>query len=140
MIFFPQKFKQIRESHRMTLKDVAEKIGVAESSVHSWEHGVFSPRSKNIHKLAELFRCDVEDLAAYEVSDFPERRIPADELALRCGAIAPGVQLAPAEMIEAFRQAVLREIMLSDKLDPASKEAAYKIIVNYKMPPVEVKQ
>ena len=138
MIFFPQKFKQIRESHRMTLKEIAEKIGVAESSVHSWEHGVFSPRSKNIHKLAELFRCDVEDFAAYEVSDFPERRMSINELAAR-GAIVPGVQLTPAEMIEAFRQAVLREIMLSDKLDPASKEAVYKIIATYQMPPVEVK-
>ncbi len=137
MIFFPQKFKQIRESHRMTLKEVAEKIGVAESSVHSWEHGVFSPRSKNIHKLADLFRCDVEDLAAYEVRDLPERRMTVNELAA-IGAITPGSKLTKHELIEGFRQAVLREIMLSDKLDPASKEAAYKIIANYNMPPVEV--
>ena len=138
MIFFPQKFKEIRDRHRMTLKEIADKIGVAESTVHSWEHGVYSPRSKNIHKLAELFRCEVEAFAAYEAGYFLERRMSTNELAAR-GVIVPGVQLAPVEMVEAFRQAILREIMLADGLDPASKEAVYKIIANYNMPPVEVK-
>ncbi len=138
MIFFPQKFKEIRDRHRMTLKEIADKIGVAESTVHSWEHGVYSPRSKNIHKLAELFRCEVEAFAAYEAGDFLERRMSTNELAAR-GVIVPGVQLVPVEMIEAFRQAILREIMLAEGLDPASKEAVYKIIANYNMPPVEVK-
>ena len=139
MIFFPKKFKEARERRGMTRKDLAEKLGVAESSVLNWEHGNHAPRIAMIHRIAEFFRCSEEEFADFEPGEYIPKRLTANELAAR-GAIAPGVQLAPAEMIEAFRQAVLREIMLSDKLDPASKEAAYKIIVNYKMPPVEVKQ
>lgn len=139
MIFFPKKFKEARERRGMTRKDLAEKLDVAESSVLNWEHGNHAPRIAMIHRIAEFFRCSEEEFADFEPGEYIPKRLTANELAAR-GAIAPGVQLAPAEMIEAFRQAVLREIMLSDKLDPASKEAAYKIIVNYKMPPVEVKQ
>lgn len=139
MIFFPKKFKEARERRGMTRKDLAEKLGVAESSVLNWEHGNHAPRIAMIHHIAEFFRCSEEEFADFEPGEYIPKRLTANELATR-GAIAPGVQLAPAEMIEAFRQAVLREIMLSDKLDPASKEAAYKIIVNYKIPPVEVKQ
>ena len=139
MIFFPKKFKEARERRGMTRKDLAEKLDVAESSVLNWEHGNHAPRIAMIRRIAEFFRCSEEEFADFEPGEYIPKRLTANELAAR-GAIAPGVQLAPAEMIEAFRQAVLREIMLSDKLDPASKEAAYKIIVNYKMPPVEVKQ
>ena len=138
MIFFPKKFKEARERRGLNRKELAEKLGVAESSVLNWEHGNHAPRLAVIHRIAEFFRCSEEEFADFEPGEYIPKRISARDLSSR-GVIVPGVQLAPVEMVEAFRQAILREIMLADGLDPASKEVVYKIIANYNMPPVEVK-
>lgn len=139
MIFFPKKFKEARERRGMTRKELADKLGVAESSVLNWEHGNHAPRLAVVHRIAEFFRCSEEEFADFEPGEYIPKRFSLRDLAAR-GAIVPGVQLNPAEMVEAFRQAILREIMLSDNLDSSSKEAVYKIIAKYKMPPVDVKQ
>ncbi len=39
----------------LTLKQVAEKLDVAESTVHGWEHGTNTPHPSHLKKLAELF-------------------------------------------------------------------------------------
>ena len=137
MIFFPKKFKEARERRGMTRKELAVKLGVAESSVLNWEHGNHAPRLAVIHRIADFFRCSEEEFADFEPGEYIPKRMSDRRLAA-IGAITPGAKLTKDELIEGFRQAVLREIMLSDKLDPASKETAYKIIANYNMPPVEV--
>ena len=137
MIFFPKKFKEARERRGMTRKELAVKLGVAESSVLNWEHGNHAPRLAVIHRIADFFRCSEEEFADFEPGEYIPKRMSDRRLAA-IGAITPGAKLTKDELIEGFRQAVLREIMLSDKLDPASKEAVYKIIANYNMPPVEV--
>lgn len=39
----------------LTLKQVAEKLDVAESTVHGWEHRTKTPHPSHLKKLAELF-------------------------------------------------------------------------------------
>jgi transcriptional regulator with XRE-family HTH domain len=45
-----------------TQKDVADKLGIKKQSVTGWMSGG-CPSKKNLKKLAELFKCEIIDLA-----------------------------------------------------------------------------
>ena len=51
-----------REKAGMTQKEVAEKVGVDQSSVSLWENGKNFPRAAVLKKLADLYHCTVDDL------------------------------------------------------------------------------
>jgi len=76
--------RERRENIGLTLKEVAEKIGVSFVTVSAWELGKKEPRPKNKLKLAKLYKCDVHDLFSRnnvllfenvdkedDISDFP---------------------------------------------------------------------
>ena len=60
--------KQMREKCGMTQNDLAEKLGLDQSTVCLWETGKTQPRTKLLPKIAELFNCTVDELLA---SDAP---------------------------------------------------------------------
>ena len=66
MIFFKEKFKQIRESRGLTLKQIAIACDVKEATVQRWEkHATLKPRPAKIPKLAAFLDCQESDLAQY---------------------------------------------------------------------------
>lgn len=66
MIFYKDKFKQIRESRGLTLNQIAIACGVKEATVQRWEkHPTLKPRPAKIPKLAAILRCQESDLARY---------------------------------------------------------------------------
>lgn len=54
--------KQKRKSMKLTLNDVATKIGVQPSAVCFWETGKRFPRKEMLNKLCEFFNCKIDDL------------------------------------------------------------------------------
>ena len=143
MNFSSKKFKEVRDRHGLTLKKIAEKIGVAESTVHGWEHKKYFPRAAKFNKLVELFGCSPRDLLDFDEED-QVSFMTQENLALK-GFPTKDVKFSSTEnLLESFRRAILNEIMLSEKIDPSSKNVAYKLILEYKMPPFslsgEVKQ
>ncbi len=52
----------LRFQKRLTLKQLADKIGVSVNTVNSWEYGRRKPSFKNMQKLAEFFNCKIDDL------------------------------------------------------------------------------
>lgn len=63
MIFYKDKFRYLRESQKLTLKDVANALGVSEGTVQKWEKRAnFQPRTKKIEKIAHVLKCNVSDL------------------------------------------------------------------------------
>ena len=54
--------RDLRKARGMTLKDVAERIGVAESTVSQYETGKRTPDYETLLKLAELFDVSVDYL------------------------------------------------------------------------------
>jgi transcriptional regulator with XRE-family HTH domain len=52
----------LRFQKRLTLKQLADKIGVSVNAVNSWEYGRRKPSFKNMQKLAEFFNCKIDDL------------------------------------------------------------------------------
>ena len=126
MIFRPQRFKEIREQRGLTLKEISLALGIAESSVHNWESGLFAPRPSRIEKIATILQCDPDDLVSYEDGS---RRLTAKELAMRGSAV--NVELTKDEAVEAFRAGLLREFIFAD-MAPDAKERALKIIAEFR--------
>ncbi len=60
-------FRQIREKCEMSQQDLAERLGVDQSTVCLWETGKTQPRAKLLPKIAKLFNCTVDEL----LSDAP---------------------------------------------------------------------
>ena len=57
-----EKLKEYRLAKGMTMKQVAEKIGVAECTYCAYEHGTREPNIEKLKKLASIFDCSVDDL------------------------------------------------------------------------------
>ena len=66
------KLKEMRTSKRIRLNEIASFIGVTPSAVHHWESGDCRPNFENLRKLAEFYRCTIDELVG-EADD--ERRI-----------------------------------------------------------------
>lgn len=132
MIFFKERFKEMRLRNGWNQKFVADALGVQESSVSNWESGENCPRPTRIPAIAQLFGCDYEYLAELEPGECP-KRLTMEEAAER-GLNVKGVYLPTGKAIEAFRQGLLREFILSD-LDPVAKDKALKIIAQFRKNP-----
>lgn len=56
-----QKIKRLREERRLTLKDVADGIGVPLTTYREWEYGR-AIRPKNLVKLSAFFGVSLDEL------------------------------------------------------------------------------
>ena len=63
--------KRFREDMGLTQGDLADKLGVARSTVTQWENGWSSPRMGMVQKLAGVFRVTTSDIVA-------DNEIPTD--------------------------------------------------------------
>lgn len=130
MIFYKDKFREIRDRLGLTLEDVADACGVSKQTVQKWEkHKYLQPRSSRIQKIAALFRCSPDEFVDFEQGEFRPKRLTSEALAMR-GVNVP-VSLPTDKAIEAFRQGLLREIILAD-LDPVEKDKVLKIIAEFR--------
>lgn len=55
-------FASARENAGLTQYEVADKLGVDQSTVSLWETGKTMPRAATLVKLAGLYCCTVDDL------------------------------------------------------------------------------
>ena len=56
------KLKELRESAQFTQIELAEKIGVRQSTIAMWETGQSFPRVQLLPKLAGILNCTVDEL------------------------------------------------------------------------------
>lgn len=51
-----------RRQKKLNQTELAEKIGVTQKTVSTWEIGAYRPDRENIKKLAKILECPIEDL------------------------------------------------------------------------------
>lgn len=56
------KLRQLRQAAQMTQGEVAARLGLNRSTVAHWEQGRNGPSKRIMPRVAELYRCSVEDL------------------------------------------------------------------------------
>jgi len=57
--------KSLRQSHKLTLREVGQRCGVSPQAVYKWEQGINEPNMRTTQILCDLFGCTVEELAGY---------------------------------------------------------------------------
>ena len=60
------KIKQLREQYNYSQSDLADKLGIARTSVLAWENQTSQPAMKHIVELAKLFRVSTDYLLEAE--------------------------------------------------------------------------
>lgn len=55
-------FSSAREKAGLTQREVAEKLGIVQSSISLWETGRTYPKASLLVKAAELYHCSVDEL------------------------------------------------------------------------------
>ena len=120
MIFYPKKFRAIRQSRDLTQVKVAEALGIKYQSVQGWEHGKVNPSKQHIYKLADLLDCSPEDFASFEQDEILDGVYHAKDFKIT------EIQYKARE---SFRSELIHEIIFSD-IEPAAKEKILKIIAN----------
>ena len=70
MIFYKEKFRQLRESRGLTHEEIGAACGVSQSIVSRWEKkGKSQPRPAKIKKIAAILQCKESDLVKYGDTD-----------------------------------------------------------------------
>ncbi|WP_078180057.1 helix-turn-helix domain-containing protein [Bacillus cereus] len=59
---FGEKIKELRKSNKFTQKQLAEKLGKAESTIRMWELGTNTPNAKTITELSKVLNVGYTDL------------------------------------------------------------------------------
>ncbi len=74
---FARNLKRIRTDKNMLQSELAEKTGVSQKAVSSWETGKTYPSIEDAYKMAEVLGCDVND---FDDRPTRNRNISTEEL------------------------------------------------------------
>lgn len=61
-----ERIKNLREQYNYSQSDLADKLGIARTSVLAWENQTSAPAMKHIVELAKLFRVSTDYLLEVE--------------------------------------------------------------------------
>jgi transcriptional regulator with XRE-family HTH domain len=77
MVNLARRIAEARRSAGLTQTELADKLGVSENAVQTWEAGTFTPRPKRLHALAEALGKPV----SWFLADAPDADAQLDRLA-----------------------------------------------------------
>ena len=60
------RLKNLRTDNKMTIKNVADKVGVKFQQVSKWENNITRPEYENLISLAKLFNVNTDYLLGLE--------------------------------------------------------------------------
>ena len=82
------KIKQLREQYNYSQSDLADKLGIARTSVLAWENQTSQPAMKHIVELAKLFRVSTDYLLEAESKrTLSLDGLSADDIAIICSLL-----------------------------------------------------
>lgn len=57
-----ERLKNLRKNYHMTLKELSEKLGFAENTIHNYENGKRQPDIETFKQYAEVFNVTIEEI------------------------------------------------------------------------------
>lgn len=63
---FARRLKERRKSLGLKQQDIADHLGISNTTVSKWEHGIFDPDTSTLKKLAAYLRVDVNYLVGFD--------------------------------------------------------------------------
>ena len=70
-----ENLRLLRKKKKLTIRELAQKFDVAESTVSMWENGARNPEMTTLIKLAEFFKCSVDFLVGKSGNPSPKRHL-----------------------------------------------------------------
>ena len=111
-----ETIKVLRRKHYLNQTAFANMIGVTQSAISQWEHGLTKPNSEQLRAISHAFGVSVDDLLSGEEKDpaqgprTPEARI-----------VSAGMDKLPKDQREKILN-VLRAMFASDLFDGGNDE------------------
>lgn len=68
MGLFSQRLQYLRKKERLTQQDLAQKIGVAKSTISQYEKGSRQPNLEMLEKIADFFNVDIDYLMGRDLT------------------------------------------------------------------------
>lgn len=65
---FAKKLRSLRESNGYTQTELAEKVGVGQHMISCYEHGVKTPSTKTIVRIAAVLAVSIDELLGGKAS------------------------------------------------------------------------
>lgn len=98
-----KNLKQLRELKNISTTELAEQVGVSQSTISGWENGIKMPRAGAIQKLADFFNVDKSQLLIE--NHYPSNMIPITGMVKIpvLGTITCGEPILAIENIEGYR-------------------------------------
>ena len=72
------KLSELRKTHKLSQKALAEKIGYSQNMISQWENGTRDPNTKTLQTLANFFNVSVDYLLDNEEATPKTKKIPKD--------------------------------------------------------------
>lgn len=104
--------KKLRKSRRMTQSDLANRLGVAPTTVSSWERGAAYPLMTTAKSIADIFGVPVSVIAGEKETSNIAPSMPIHSYKY----LDAGVSCGAPELVEAYTKDNLEEIQLSDAI------------------------
>ncbi|ALJ99578.1 DNA binding protein [Streptococcus phage 73] len=80
------RLKELRKQKKLTIVELAEKIGVTKLTILNWEHGTHEIKGSNAKKLADYFNVSIPYLLGYDTdSTFSDLVAKINEWAISHG-------------------------------------------------------
>lgn len=136
MKFLPNKFKSLREFNGLTMKALAEKLGLKYQSIQAWESGKTNPRHIYLHNAAKIFQCNIEEFVEFDPGEYIPKPISKAELMARVYASGHGDEVKNIKRVDCFRRSLQNAVMNLDIPDEA-KVKVYHLIGNHIPKPEE---
>ena len=70
LVFQGATLKSLRQRRSLTLRDLAQRLGVTYQAVHNWEKGINDPSAELLPVIAQELACEIGDLYL-EPAPFP---------------------------------------------------------------------
>ena len=77
------RLKELRKQKKLTIVELAEKIGVTKLTILNWEHGTHEIKGSNAKKLSEYFNVSIPYLLGYDTDLIAKINEWADERNLK---------------------------------------------------------
>lgn len=78
---FANRIRDLRRTHKLTQAQLAEKLGVDNTTISKWEADIYEPNSEMLNKLAEFFEKPVDYLLGRSEDSWVSRESGAEYVA-----------------------------------------------------------
>jgi transcriptional regulator with XRE-family HTH domain len=105
-----ERLRDLRQQHGLSLRELADQVGVTATALHSWENGRRNPKHKHLRAFAAAFQLSEADLLPASDAASEEGVSPARASRLAEVVAASKLSISAAAGVSADRVKIIIEV------------------------------